>query len=139
MKSGKANAYLSQKLVTIVRDVPFQFKLEDLRVKGIKREELRSLLRELNFKSFEKNLLGDGTENINTAGEVLPPTSVQKQMSDTTPLLADSSSGHVQPVYQTSPFEFNELPVLEVLVSEIEDRIRYGQSVWVTVLPVLSR
>jgi DNA polymerase-1 len=57
---SKDQAFLSKKLVTIVRDAPIQQTLEDFELKPFKTEELRSFLQELNFKTFEKNLLGDG-------------------------------------------------------------------------------
>ncbi len=53
----KEDAYMSQKLVEICQDIDFGISAEDLRLKPIIAEELRPLLEELEFKSFEKNLL----------------------------------------------------------------------------------
>lgn len=52
-------AKLSKTLVTIVTDVPVNSDLETYHMKPMNRDELRALLRELNFKTFEKNLLGE--------------------------------------------------------------------------------
>ena len=57
---SKEQAFLSKKLVTIVRDAPIKQTLEDFELKPFKTDELRAFLQELNFKTFEKNLLGDG-------------------------------------------------------------------------------
>lgn len=54
---NKEMAYLSQHLVTIVTNVPLADNLEALKPGQPKQEELGALLRELNFKTFEKTLL----------------------------------------------------------------------------------
>jgi DNA polymerase-1 len=59
LRNSQDMAFLSKKLVTIEQKVPLQENLELYRMKGLQREELRQLLIELNFKSFEKSLLGD--------------------------------------------------------------------------------
>lgn len=58
--TSKSSAILSKKLVTIVCDAPITNTIEDFKLKPFKTEELRAFLQELNFKTFEKNLLGDG-------------------------------------------------------------------------------
>lgn len=57
--NSKDNAIMSKKLVTIVRDVKTGRTLDDYKRKPLNVEPLREFLQELNFKSFEKNLLGD--------------------------------------------------------------------------------
>lgn len=46
--------------MTIVCDAPITQQIDDFKLKPFKTEELRTFLQELNFKTFEKNLLGDG-------------------------------------------------------------------------------
>jgi len=58
-------ALLSKKLVTISRDVPVSENFEDYHLRPIQSDNLRALLQELNFKSFEKALLGDGVSQNN--------------------------------------------------------------------------
>ena len=58
--TSKENALLSKKLVTIVCDAPISYSMDDFKLKPFKTDELRAFLQELNFKTFEKNLLGDG-------------------------------------------------------------------------------
>jgi DNA polymerase I len=65
--AGKGDAYLSQKLVTIVCDIPLGVKLDDLKMKPIERDELRQLLHELDFKSFARTLLGAEAQESTTS------------------------------------------------------------------------
>lgn len=58
--ASKDNALMSKKLVTICTDIPVSHNLEDYTLKPWHVDELRSLLQELNFKNFEKTLLGTG-------------------------------------------------------------------------------
>lgn len=58
---GKELAYLSQHLVTIVTNVPLAERLEQLKPSQPNREVLAALLKELNFKTFEKTLLNQST------------------------------------------------------------------------------
>lgn len=54
LKAGKEAAYLSQKLVTIVTDIPMGKKIEDCLLQPIQKQKLLDLMTELNFKSLEK-------------------------------------------------------------------------------------
>lgn len=59
LKNSQEMAFLSKKLVTIDQHVPISQDFQNYRLLGFKRDGLRELLQELNFKSFEKSLLGD--------------------------------------------------------------------------------
>lgn len=61
---SKDLALLSKKLVTIVCDAPITQTIDDFATKPFKTDELRAFLQELNFKTFEKNLLGEGKTNF---------------------------------------------------------------------------
>jgi len=56
--ASKENALISKKLVTISCDVAVPEDYEAYRLRPYKTEELKALLHELNFKSFEKSLFG---------------------------------------------------------------------------------
>jgi DNA polymerase-1 len=56
---SKDEAFLAQKLVTIVCDTPLGMEPEDLRLKPILRAQLQALLTELDFKNFARTLLGE--------------------------------------------------------------------------------
>lgn len=59
LRNSKDMAFLSQKLVCIDQNAPIDTNIETYRLKGMKKDELRTFLQDLNFKTFEKNLLGD--------------------------------------------------------------------------------
>ncbi|MCB0364850.1 MAG: DNA polymerase I [Bdellovibrionaceae bacterium] len=61
LTNNKDEAYLAKKLVTIVLDADGEWTLDQLKLKPIDKEGLRSTLMELGFKSFEKNLLGEAS------------------------------------------------------------------------------
>lgn len=69
LKKSRDMAFLSKKLVAIEQHVPVDGNLQTYRMKGLQREELRALLVELNFKSFEKSLLGDDVVSAQAATE----------------------------------------------------------------------
>lgn len=78
LERSREMAFLSKKLVTIATDVPLSENFEDYHLRPMQTENLRALLQELNFKSFEKSLLGEGVsqknlhENIHGTREALP-------------------------------------------------------------------
>lgn len=61
---GKESAYLSQRLVKIAVDIDLGLDLNELKPKGAHQQELHSLLRELNFKSLEKQLFGSNGDGL---------------------------------------------------------------------------
>lgn len=71
LREAREEAFLSQKLVKIVTDLPVVQSLEELRLREIHRPELQSLLDELGFKSISRQLLG-------ISSEVSAPTSLSK-------------------------------------------------------------
>lgn len=56
---SEKKAILSKQLVTIICDVKLNKSMDDFKLSGFKRDELRAFLQDLNFKSFEKSLLAD--------------------------------------------------------------------------------
>lgn len=57
LKAHKEEAYLSQKLVTIVTDVPVSTDMNDYHLKNPDQAAVRDFLNELNFKGFEKTIM----------------------------------------------------------------------------------
>ncbi|MBV2168370.1 MAG: DNA polymerase I [Bdellovibrio sp.] len=62
--ASKDNAFMSKKLVTIVTDVTVPEDYEAYRLQPFKSEELKELLHELNFKSFEKSFFGTTSPDV---------------------------------------------------------------------------
>lgn len=88
LEKDKEMAYLSKKLVVIPTDIDLNIKLEDLKLKPLPEAELKSLLEELDFKSFERRVFGSSTpkEEIPAPAEperlmISPTQSTQSQMS----------------------------------------------------------
>ncbi|MFP5518707.1 MAG: DNA polymerase I [Bdellovibrionia bacterium] len=84
---SKEMAFLSKKLVTIVTSVPVSERIEDYRIQSLKRDELRKFLQELNFKTFEKSLLGELSLN----GESSPDNKVS--LAQSSPATQSPSGG----------------------------------------------
>lgn len=55
LETDKENAYFSQKLATIYREVPLDIEFEELKVQPINEEELMGIYERLEFYSFLKN------------------------------------------------------------------------------------
>ena len=62
LEQDKENAYMSYDLATIYREVPLGFSLEDCKYKGVKEEELKKELEELEFYSLLKKMNFSNTE-----------------------------------------------------------------------------
>lgn len=90
--TSKENAFLSKKLVSIATDVGLDEDINSYKIKSLKRDELKSFLRELNFKALEKTLLGDDNEAApDTNNEVLPKVETVKVSSSVTEVSMDLS------------------------------------------------
>jgi len=63
LENGRDSAYLSYKLATIITDAPVDFDLEACRIQSYNREQVISLFRELEFRSFLKQIPG-GMESL---------------------------------------------------------------------------
>jgi DNA polymerase-1 len=59
VRKGRESAIMSKKLATIICNVPVEFHEEDFRLKEWKKEELKEVFIELEFKSVAKRLLGE--------------------------------------------------------------------------------
>ncbi|MEY4617122.1 MAG: hypothetical protein RJB66_2082 [Pseudomonadota bacterium] len=99
--TNKEMAYLSQHLVTIVTNVPLADNLEALKPGQPKQDELGSLLRELNFKTFEKTLLNQKLIDTPTHDELgipleAPTLGSQSVSSEPVPKLNELTPNKVE-------------------------------------------
>ncbi|MFN9067763.1 MAG: DNA polymerase I, partial [Bdellovibrionales bacterium] len=111
LRNAQEMAFLSKKLVTIEQKVPLQEDLETYRIKGLQREELRILLNELNFKSFEKSLLGDE----NSTETKVETTSLTKSVNGE----AEALNNPVESSFKIRSLSSNELINETQNISEI--------------------
>lgn len=75
LRKAKELAFLSKKLVCIEQNTPVDPNLELYRMREFKKDELRAFLQELNFKTFERNLIGESTPNSAAATTAQPEDS----------------------------------------------------------------
>ncbi len=61
---NKDEAFLSKKLVTIVKDLDMGVSLNDLKLNSVQRDELKEVLDDLSFQSFANKLLGESDSSI---------------------------------------------------------------------------
>ncbi|HWU43262.1 MAG TPA: DNA polymerase I [Bdellovibrio sp.] len=132
--ASKDNAFISKKLVTIATDVPVDDDIEAYRLKPWNREELRSLLRELNFKTFEKNLLGADVGA--TAGN--EPTSAEAgtisagTTSVSAPVVATTSTSAPTPIHSISSEDLVVVNLNERTLStrELTEILSENETLW---------
>jgi DNA polymerase-1 len=115
---GKDSAYLSQRLVKIKVDIDLGLNLESLKPKGFHYDELLSLLRELNFKSLEKQLFK------NLESEQLTPA--VHEINDKLVLTHSKIEGDVQDsnniVEKNTKFKIHELTPEEFAAKNIKHK-----------------
>lgn len=117
LKESKEMAFLSKELVTIATDIDLVKDLDELKMKEVHREELKQLLEELDFKSFEKNLLGsdDGGSKSKEA---------ERSRSSNEPSLEEKSGATDQ---FKSSIQFEEI---EATYNVLEKEIKENDSIW---------
>lgn len=127
--NSKEQAFLSKKLVTIALDVPVEKNIENYKMRPLQTEELRSLLRELNFKTFEQSLLGSGhNSNSNTNNHNLVNTGSEDTPSDAKDnLLAMTGSNDCSLSSNGDPAE---LEIKNCSMKEFVEEISTGDALW---------
>ncbi|MBX3039973.1 MAG: DNA polymerase I [Bdellovibrionaceae bacterium] len=113
---SKDMAFLSKKLVTISTDVEVPEDFESYRIKAFDRAELLALLQELNFKSFEKTLLGEGDTVVSAA----PPAAAAQ---------APASSGET-PAIVVPPPPRGEYEVEILSEKDLIAKLKPGGTYW---------
>lgn len=103
---SKDNAFLSQKLVTIVCDVPVEQELAAYRFRAPQMQELENLLNELNFQQMKKNL-PDVIAALGAPSAPIPPPQQQVPVVESVAPVSSKNS-EVQSEKKTS-LEFVEV------------------------------
>lgn len=111
---AKEKAFLSKKLVTIVCDVPLNKKFDDFKMQPMRKEELRAFFQELNFKTFEKNLLSDQGSLSTTEAAA---DSQKQEMAQTTTIEGLTST---QPLTEVVLKDWN--------AEEVQKRLNQGEN-----------
>ena len=149
--TSQDNAFLSQRLVKIVCDMPLKVTLDDLKMKPIVREKLHALLAELDFKTFAKTLLGDspagaatssasaaapagaGVEHVTgSASHVLNPEG--KQGATGNPFVraapVSTASAPVVPAIEIGTQDFGPVTEERLSLAELEKWLKPGEETW---------
>jgi DNA polymerase-1 len=90
LEESKSNAYLSKKLVEIVKDLDLVQDLSGVSLKPINNEKLEEVLDELEFTSFKKNLLGGATNNQKKSDKASAKRKAQLKMEACDAVALDS-------------------------------------------------
>lgn len=130
---SKDSAFLAKKLVTIVTDVPVSEDFETYRVRPMDRDGVRALMQEMNFKSFEKTLLGsaDGA----TFSKAMSPVKSGLPQPEHAPIGAvDFDAGEPKPATILSPAEIAKAIPKGATVWALHDEkgvfVAYGDDVY---------
>lgn len=109
--TAKDKAFLSKKLVTIICDAPITETMEDFKLKPFKTDELRAFLQDLNFKTFEKNLLGNGQSTFPVVIQSTDTSVAVQQKESVVITNSEIISSNTSSVYHIAiqPWDFDSL------------------------------
>lgn len=129
LKLGKDNAYLSQKLVKIVTDIPLEQDLQHYSLKPLKKAELMSLMDELNFKS-----LGKTFDQLEQSQSEIIVTRGKSALGETPPVVSDTSEAVAVKKSKDATAEIAAraaVPQAESIeISDLQKRIRANETIW---------
>lgn len=137
LEKSRDMAFLSKKLVTIALDAPVSENFEDYHLRPIQSDNLRALLQELNFKSFEKALLGDanshGTFHDSIHGKTNSTSTVA--VSDTPPVAPQSETEEIKISSLTSEVlakveAYLHLKETAISVSDLLPKLHSNEQLW---------
>lgn len=130
---SKEMALLSKKLVTIVVDVPVSQEVANYKLQGFRTDELRALLKELNFNTFEKKLisdLGDSAAATGIAQTASASLSATSSVSPATDVSKASSTAAESVTVNTFEFK-NELLQIEISAEQLSGLLKPQENIWV--------
>ena len=130
LKNNRDLAYLSQKLVTIVTDIPEltqNLNLDDFKIQQTSLENLRQLMNELGFKNMDKSMeqwsRGElKSDAKNDRASMKTSNIVSPQVEDD--LIQKNEASSLIP-------EIPQMPVELLSSTNIKEHIKSGQTLWV--------
>ncbi len=120
---SKKNAFVAKKLVTIVTDIDLELELEDLKLRPIDKENVKTLLEELEFDALAKKLVGDGAPPIHSGPDEGSPA--KKAKPKAAPVVHEPKS--VKPV-DTS---IQSLERAQWSLAELKKNVQPYDEIWV--------
>lgn len=133
--ASKDNCLISKKLVTITTDIPIDENLEVYKLREWHKEELRAFLREMNFKTFEKNLLGaegdtQAQDNAQATAEskTTPAAAGANWYAATSKKPSAEQASEVLP--EIAEYTAQEYPEKKISTRELTEILSENQSLW---------
>lgn len=131
--ASKDNAVISKKLVIISTDIPIDENLDTYKLRPWHKDELRALLRELNFKTFEKNLLGlEGEDKLKADGtnwysETANPSPQKVQVAAAPANVSDPLTASIAEITE---YTAQEYPEKKMSTRELTETLAENQPLW---------
>ncbi len=126
--ASKDNALMSKKLVTISTDIPVPQDVEFYKLQGYRTDDLRALLQELGFRSFEKTLFGESAPAASTTSSYMSDAGKAYPAAKT--LSTEPASN--EPVTPTLVIAKDDREYTEKSITTLElpDVLQENQTVW---------
>ncbi len=128
LSTSRDEAFLSKKLVEIVVDIPLDLSPEILTIKPVDRDNLRSLLLELDFKNYVKTLLGERAASAEPVARPLASPVDEAQIK------ADCPGGiqNLAPTASVIADNFSHLyfETKRLEISELDRFLKPGSEIW---------
>jgi DNA polymerase-1 len=134
LTESKARAFLSRQLVTIVCDMDLQFNLERMHLQGINKDEIHTLLQELEFRTFERMLLSIEEATQNSQKNLATATPVAALITDSpvaTPTMASPVGATApSPAPASTLLVIADRPTRQVSLTEFSQALNVHEEVW---------
>lgn len=133
LEAGRADAFMSKKLVTIVCDVPIDWSQDNLKLKAIHRQELQDLLTELDFKSFARTLLGEANSDAAPATASVSLAPAKESAETSKQVLTSSFVRAVEPTHLAHPTvseESYKIQETRLQLSELAEWLKAETPTW---------
>lgn len=118
LEASKNDVFLAQKLVTISTDAPLGKEFEDFKRTPLKTEELRAWFQKLNFKTFEKTVLGDAKVNYTEGAPEIVINSKVDHSGSGAEIVSEEASGSTFATVDIAEQTWDEAVLRQRLQSE---------------------
>lgn len=140
LETGKDDALLAKKLVTIVTDLDLKLSLDDMKLKPIDKPKLKEMFEELEFTAMIRKLIPDEASeaNSNVASNATEPESESKSQaskstnSKSTKSNSKNNSKASSKTKVAVGVEAKKLGRQKWSLSELQEKLSAYQEVWVT-------
>lgn len=121
LQESEDMAYLSKELVTISTEVNLISDISELKLKEMKRDDLKEALNKLGFKSFEKSLLGKDEKN-DSKSDVTESLEKSKNFGKKKTKKAKSSSAQ---------FDEADIVIQQISTEDLKSKVAPFSEIWI--------